>query len=125
MATLTTTSLFTMVNRRPQRDLATKVVITLHEKYLQAGHTVYTDNYYMSIPLTNKLVQTELQMNQMALHIFSLDLKSDFDLVVTGMPTRQLALLLFVQCTKTRFISNTRFTNNILKTFHRQMQLNQ
>ena len=73
-----------------------------------------TDNYYTSIPLTNKLVQTELLMNQMlALHIFSLDLKSDFDLVVTGMPTRQLALLLFVQCTKTRFISNTRFTNNI------------
>jgi len=36
-----TTSLFTLVNRRPQRDLATKVVITLHEKYLQASHTVY------------------------------------------------------------------------------------
>ena len=114
MAKLTTTLLFTLVNRRPQRDLATKVVMTLHEKYPQAGHTVCTDNYYTSIPLTNELIQTELLMNQMlALHIFSLDLKSDFDLVVTGMPTRQLALLLFVQCTKTRFISNTRFTNNI------------
>ena len=94
MAKLTATLLFTLVNRRPQRDLATKIVITLHEKYLQAGHTVCTDNYYTSISLTNKLVQTELLMNQMlALHIFSLDLSVNLMLLVNLVLLMNLVLV--------------------------------
>ena len=45
-----------------EKDLATKTVMKMCEPYLNAGRTVCTDNYYTSIPLARKLLQSETHL---------------------------------------------------------------